>query len=78
MDDGVRMMQTLRTSPVDEHAGGETEIEIEIDVEPEVDSQIDREIQAVLDDLTEWVEESRGDDPRRTDRYRCVPVARPS
>jgi hypothetical protein len=66
------MMQTLRTEAVSGHAGGENEIEIEIDVEPDIDS----EIQAVLDDLTEWVEDDHATHLRRTDRYRCVPVVR--
>lgn len=77
------MMQTLRTTPVGAESGEtEMEIQIDVDVEPDADSEIDREIQAVLDDLTEWVDEIGASGPsardvRRTDRYRCVRAAPP-
>jgi hypothetical protein len=54
-------VQTVRTQAV-----GDVEIEIELD--PDVDD----EIEAILEGLTEHVPE----EPRRTDRYRCVPARR--
>jgi len=58
---GTARTVTVRTQAVDD-------IEIEIELDPDTDA----EIEAILDDLTEH----HGDEPRRTDRYRCVPVVR--
>ena len=66
MGQGVTMMQGPQVQGVDE-------IEIDIEVELDAQARTDLEIAAILAELDEVHEVH---DVQRTDRYRCVPVAR--